>query len=67
MPKGEVSRVIKASRGKVWEVFSDRESRPKWGPDTKSVKILERKGNTVTDTITKITGGKEYTMGGLPY
>ena len=62
MPKLEASRVIKASRDKVWEVASDPESSLKFDPDTKSVKIIKREGNTVTASTTMMMGGRETTM-----
>ena len=62
MPKVEVSRVIKAPRGKVWEVAADPESMLKWWPGSKSVDILSRERNTITVRGTGTEGGREVTM-----
>jgi len=62
LPKVEVSRVIKAPRGKVWEVAADPESMLKWWPGSKSVDILSRERNTITVRGTGTEGGREVTM-----
>ena len=62
MPKVVVSRVIKAPRGKVWEVAANPESMLKWWPGSKSVDILSREGNTITIRGTGTEAGREVTM-----
>jgi len=62
LPKVEVSRLIKAPRGKVWEVAADPESMLKWWPGSKSVDILSRERNTITVRGTGTEGGREVTM-----
>ncbi|MCP8322909.1 MAG: SRPBCC family protein [Candidatus Methylarchaceae archaeon HK02M2] len=64
MPKVEVSRVIKAPRGKVWEVAADPESMLRWWPGVESprVDILSREGNTITIRGMATVGGREVTM-----
>jgi len=62
LPKVEVSRVIKAPRGKVWEVAADPESMLKWWPGAKSVDVLSRERNTITIRGTGTEGGREVTM-----
>lgn len=62
LPKVEVSRVIKAPRGKVWEVAADPESMLKWWPGAKSIDILSREGNIITVRGTGIEAGREVTM-----
>jgi uncharacterized protein YndB with AHSA1/START domain len=63
LPVIEASRVIKAPRAKVWAVFTDPENQLKWDPEgIKSVKILERKGNTVSWEGRHIMGGREVTL-----
>ena len=62
LPKLEVSKVIKATKDKVWEMASDPESILKFDSEPKSVKILKRESNTITETTTTIMGGREITM-----
>jgi len=62
LPKVVVSRVIKAPRGKVWEVAANPESMLKWWPGSKSVDILSREGNTITIRGTGTEAGREVTM-----
>lgn len=62
MPKVEFSKVIKASRAKVWEVAADPESMLKWWPGSKSVDILNRDKNTMTVRGVGTEGGREVTM-----
>lgn len=62
MPKVEFSKVIKAPRGKVWEVAADPESMLKWWPGSKSVDILNRDRNTMTIRGVGTEGGREVTM-----
>ena len=57
-----VSRVIKAPRGKVWEVAANPESMLKWWPGSKSLDILSREGNTITIRGTGTEAGREVTM-----
>lgn len=62
MPRVEESRVIKASRAKVWEVAANPETMLKWWPGSKSVEILSREGNTMTVRGVGAAGGREVTM-----
>ena len=62
MPKAEISRVIKAPRGKVWEVAADPKSMLQWWPGSKSVDILNQEGNTMTVKGVGTEGGREVTM-----
>ncbi|MDH5390305.1 MAG: SRPBCC family protein [Candidatus Bathyarchaeota archaeon] len=62
MPEVEVSRVIKAPRGKVWEVVADPESMLEWWPGSESVDVLSREGNTITVRGTGTEAGRKVTM-----
>jgi len=62
LPRVVVSRVIKAPRGKVWEVAANPESMLKWWPGSKSLDILSREGNTITIRGTGTEAGREVTM-----
>ena len=62
LPKVEVSRVIRAPRGKVWEVAANPELMTEWWPGGGSVEILSREGNTITIRGTQTQGGREVSM-----
>jgi uncharacterized protein YndB with AHSA1/START domain len=62
LPKVEVSRVIEAPRGKVWEVAADPESMIEWWPGSESVDVLSRERNVITVRGTGIEAGREVTM-----
>lgn len=46
MPYVEVSKVINAPKGQLYEILKDMEKYPQFMKDLKSVKVLERSANT---------------------
>lgn len=57
MPYVEVSKVINAPKGELYEILKDMEQYPQFMKDLKSVKVLERNANTtLTAWETKIMG-----------
>ena len=55
--------MAKAPRAEAWAVFTDPESQLKWDPEgIKTVKVLERKGNTISWEGRHIMGGREVTL-----
>jgi coenzyme Q-binding protein COQ10 len=46
MPYVEVSKVIKAPKGQLYDILKDMEKYPEFMKDLKSVKVLERNENT---------------------
>lgn len=57
MPYVEVSKVIHAPKGQLYEILKDMEKYPQFMKDLKSVKVLERNANTtLTAWETKIMG-----------
>lgn len=59
MPYVEVSKVINASKGQLYEILKDMEKYPQFMKDLKSVKVLERDANTtLTEWQTSIMGNK---------
>lgn len=62
MPKVEVSKVIKAPRGKVWEIAANPELLAEWWPGGGTVEILGREGNTITIRGTQTQGGREVSL-----
>jgi ribosome-associated toxin RatA of RatAB toxin-antitoxin module len=59
VPYVEVSKVINAPKGQLYEILKDMEKYPQFMKDLKSVKVLERHANTtLTEWETKIMGNK---------
>lgn len=59
MPYVEVSKVINAPKGQLYEILKDMEKYPQFMKDLKSVKVLERDANTtLTEWETTIMGNR---------
>jgi uncharacterized protein YndB with AHSA1/START domain len=54
----EVSYVVKAKREKVYAAYTDFEAWPKWSKSTTAVRVIKRKGGTVSIESETVSGGR---------